>query len=851
MESTLHLIHTCSLETAINVEKYGTFYKNFFYHSEKLQASIASLLYEILAIEKLKKHHSKIRYIFKIFESKYDDVTELLKDTIPDFTPRKLEINTIPTLDETESERKKRIAQERQAKLLAKFKKQQSLFLKNNVETSEYSDIEMEVCDDDKSWKFPEQHCILCQNAAEHAGPFGIITYISKSSEFRNVPFNDKYWFLRSFSDCANLDDEEHDHSLDSDCQACSPRSPNWSTFMSSVEEGNVVGPGFSNPAQVESKLVSTSCGHGMHFQCYTNFLTNNKNRLSQITRNSPENSEHKEFLCPLCKALNNMFIPVLWTSNKRDLADYLLPSAKSDPFEYLTNELVQDNDWFGNFTTIADKDIDNFSILTPPSMDIISLNGSQDLSPAQLQFKSLLEGLFQTTSLLTFPQVYKADCIFLLANSIKSTEISLRGVSSDDELVINQLSNNCLINLRVLNEFRNTCIMMKIKNWIPIRTPRSDAYAKMMTIILSLSLSSFNASILEVDFFDCLVNIIPIPSIGMSFNCVVGKCFLGLLIQNLNILVSELSAQNYYMNDDYNFDDIPTIPHTDKDSAIWAATAFKQLRAPQGTTYQEQNILDDERFGYVIYSLLVKATTPFLRRAAILASVQCADSNSIDFSTYSKKKVEADRLCAFLNIKTISECLELFVSGSSYERVVFQNFVDFLKTTKPNELMDTRKSMEYPGIIKLCDLPTRLDFFFSNYYYLEKYNYPYTFIEDPAVCLFCGEIVDAQKRGIGCKEGQCTTHYLKECPNNIGIFLLPKERTLLLLHRNGGSFHNGPFLDQHGELPGESKKAKALYLMKPRYNDFIKNVWLQHNVPNIIVRNLDSVLDAGGWDTM
>ena len=38
---------------------------------------------------------------------------------------------------------------------------------------------------------------------------------------------------------------------------------------------------------------------------------------------------------------------------------------------------------------------------------------------------------------------------------------------------------------------------------------------------------------------------------------------------------------------------------------------------------------------------------------------------------------------------------------------------------------------------------------------------------------------------------------------------------------------------------------------MKPRYDDFMRNVWLQHNVQNCIVRNLDNVLDPGGWETL
>ena len=92
--------------------------------------------------------------------------------------------------------------------------------------------------EEDAGWKFPEPRCLLCQNASEDAGPFGIITYISKSSEFRDVPFDDKYWFLKSFSDSQNLDDDENE--LDE-----TNFNEQWKKYMKKVKDSNVIGPGF------------------------------------------------------------------------------------------------------------------------------------------------------------------------------------------------------------------------------------------------------------------------------------------------------------------------------------------------------------------------------------------------------------------------------------------------------------------------------------------------------------------------------------------------------------------------------------------------------------------------------
>ncbi|KAG7662739.1 uncharacterized protein J8A68_003727 [[Candida] subhashii] len=848
METTLHLIHICSYEQLLNTEQHGTFYDKFIAVSEKYSTSIARLLYKVLMRDEYCAHHCKVRAIMRVFEAKYHNLRDILREQVPGFDKMNIEIESSFTASEDEIAKKKRIAKERQAKLLARFKKQQNSFIKKNIFEANDVDIEMEDCAAQSGWNFPEAHCMLCQNAAEGAGPFGLITYVSKTSEFRNVPFDDEYWFLKAFSDGVDLDSSEYDDNLEHD----NPKTEKWQSFMKHVRNRFVIGPGFKSCDDVESKLVSSSCGHGMHFQCYLNFLNTNKNKSNQITRNTPENVEHKEFVCPLCKAINNMFIPILWTTNRRNLSEFLGVSNISNPFQNLNIENIYNHDWYDQFTKVSDQDIESMSLLTPTSKEMLSTNLSNDISQdePQHQFRLLLSNMFQILSFLTFPQVFKADSIFVLVNTIKSIEIALRGTSSNGQLIINQLPNNCLINLRTLNEFRNTSVLMKIKGWIHTPNPRGDGYAKMLAHLFSLGKGPINTSILEVDFFECLVNILPLPSAGFDFHSILEMAFTGHLIQTLNLLTNEM-GKNLKKDWRYSVFDIPTISNVPSQVADNTRRCFEKLIKLDEHT---KPIFENEKFGTVAYSLLVKSVTPFLRRVAIYAYVQCANIESIDFSLYSSSELEADRLCTFLNLKSIAEYLQAFTdpNTSSTEGKIFGDFIDYLSLTRKSaNIYHIQKKLEYPGIVKLVDLPERLDYFFTKYYYSDRYNNPNLTIEDPAVCLFCAEVVDAQKQAMGCIEGQCTDHYLKECPHDVGLFLLPKDRTLLLLHKNGGSFYNAPYLDEHGELADESKKSKALYFSKLRYDDFTRNVWLQHNVPNYIVRNLESVLDPGGWETL
>lgn len=853
LETILHLIHICSLEQSVDYKKYGTFYEKFVTVWNSEGTSIAKLFYEVLVNEAFSNHHSKVRSIFKVFESKYHNIADILEDQIESFDLVKLEFNTSDSNLENEFECKKRIAKERQAKLMAKFKKQQSSFLKNNNagQDLDYSDTEMEDFEEEVGWKFPEAHCILCQNASEESGPFGIITYISKSSEFRDIPFDDKYWFLKSFSDPSNLDKSE-------DCMSSEHHSSSWLSYMHKIRENNVVGPGFFHHNNVDNKLVSLTCGHGMHFQCYINFVNSNRSPLGQITRNSPENIEHREFLCPLCKAINNMFIPILWFNNNKSLKQFVSPylSIKFNPLEAFKKSDIHDPDWVKKFTEASNLDIQEANILSPSAVEMIGSSSTANATVNQQHFRMLLSNMFQILSLLTFPQIFKADSVHVLVNSIKSAELSLRGTDAPETLILGQLSNNTLVNLRTLNEFRNTSLLMKINNWIQAANPKADAHVKMLAGLLTLSPSSFSSSVLERDFFELLVNTFPLPRSGFLFHNILKTCFVGHIMQSLYIISTEIKKHDFYVNQDYTILDIPFSSHITGDDASLAVKLFGKL-IQRDVTSDESAVINDPKFGYAIYSMLLKSVTPFLRRAAIFAYVACAQMDTIDFGKFTHMNFESDKLCALLNIDSLSEIIRKMSNidnSTPFEAKLFTNFVEHIFTLPQrtfSEDTDVRKSLEYPGIVKLTDLPERLDFFFTKYYYSDKYNNPNMTIEDPAICLFCSQVVDVQKSAIGCKEGQCTTHFLKECSNDVGIFLLPKDRSILLLHKNGGSFYEAPYLDQHGELPGESKKGKTLYLMKPRYDEFIRKVWLQHNVSNYIVRKLDSVMDAGGWDTL
>lgn len=844
LETTLHLIHICSLEKYIDHDSGRTFFANFTRQSEIHGTSIAQLLFNMLDGESMKDHRSKIRSIFAIFDQKYPNVSHMLLGCISQFDSIKLTDKTNESNPQKAISRKKKLAKDKQARLMAKFKEQQSLFLKQNQnEVGETSDVEMVEYGDDEGWQFPEQHCLYCQNALDNAGPFGIISYVSKSSEFRKVPFDNPFWFLKAFSDNHNLDNDE----TKSDEQY----SEKWSKYMEWIRESNVMGPGFSSHKHVESKVVSQSCGHGMHFQCYLNFLNTNRNKQQQITRNVPESIEHREFLCPLCKAISNMFIPILWVPNKKSFVKFVLPLESGvNVFEHLSNQDLHEPRWLETFGSLATKDVEELTQLTVSASNMIGLNSKEITTADQKSFRSMLTNMFQILTLLVFPRVFKADSSLILINTIKSTEISLRGLGSISS-VIDQVSNNSLLNLRAINEFRNNVFLMKMKNWLSTPAAKADVYMKLLTGLTLLSDKKLPSQIQDADFFEVLVNVIPLPSLGFLFNAILSACFIGHILQVFTILASEFNRNNSFESDYYGYEDIPCMSIIEKSTCFQTVEIFYKISEILGFDIKVDS--KNTSVGQVIYTMLIKSVTPFLRRAAIFAYVNCADIETIEVFE-DTRCLEADRLCKILKMQPIAEVLDELtrLDCHTFNRNIFNAYLQEMETAKSGSAqLELKYELEYPGIVKLVDLPNRLDQFFTNYYYLDRYNNPHTRIEDPAICLYCAEVMDVQRSSIGEEEGQCTTHYLKECAGCVGMFLLPKERTILLLSRNGGSFHAAPYLDKHGELASEMKKSKPLYFMRARYNDFIRNVWLLHNVVNYIARKLDSVVDAGGWDTL
>ncbi|KAI5970037.1 hypothetical protein CANMA_000861 [Candida margitis] len=823
METTLHLIHVCSLESLIDTQKHVSFFTRFVsVASDYSPVSISVLLSRFLLDERYTKVHAKIRAIMCKLEQKYSCLESIINEQLVGCGLGHITISAPSEVSsEDEVSKKKKLAKLRQEKLLNKFKKQQDKFLKQNKDNAiECDDAEMEEDKSGSPWRLSDANCILCQNASLDLGPFGIIANIGKSSTFRNVPFENAYWFLKSFSDPANLNKNPR--------QCRESRSHGWNEFMANVKENNAFGPGFDSNDCVESKLTASSCGHGMHFKCYLNYLEGIRTRLNQITRNTFENPKVKEILCPLCKAVNNVFIPVFSSDHRESMEEFLSTQGSQH-----INKSPLDEDCIFNLIESASS---NFTVSC-------SVEGQTWLSWLKTNhggFNTSWNSILNSIAPITFPRSFESALPMILSNTIKSTEIALRGVDSGRTLVFDQIPSKSLITMKAMNELR---LLMQVEEIDSIVRLTDDALAKVLAKIMSFSATGINEAIAEADFTDLLIEITPLNPLRLTFNQVLRVTFVGHVIQCLYVLIRGIRSNVVVNSWNYSIHDIPQLTDIEPSVVPEVIKCFNMLGG-NDITALGRNI------GQILYTMVVKSVTPFLRRAGIYAFIQCNNSEQSSPNIKYRGSLEADELCNFMNIPTISETFKYFSDLESWEGKLLHNFATIF-IPKTNRVLLANRELEYPGIFKLIDLPDRLDDFFTQYYYSEKFSKPYQKIEDPAICLVCGTVVDLQNQAVGTVEGQCTAHYSRECSSEDGIFLLPKDRVILLLHKYKGSFHTAPYLDDSGELADDNKRARTLHLMQSRYDDFIRNVWLDHNIANYIARNLESVLDPGGWETL
>jgi len=102
---------------------------------------------------------------------------------------------------------------------------------------------------------------------------------------------------------------------------------------------------------------------------------------------------------------------------------------------------------------------------------------------------------------------------------------------------------------------------------------------------------------------------------------------------------------------------------------------------------------------------------------------------------------------------------------------------------------------------------------------------------EQTAVCLACGEVMNAGGRG------ECTRHSNK-CGAGAGMFFLLQECAGLIMHNGKAAYIHSPYVDSHGETP--QYRGRPLNLDLDRYGH-LREVWSGHSIRQQVLAERES----------
>ncbi|CAK4032162.1 related to N-end rule pathway, recognition component UBR1 [Lecanosticta acicola] len=308
-----------------------------------VQATIVDLLVALSSMDEYASCHPAIKNILRKMQLRQPEKLTTAMGPLAAILDR-AETGSPASLSAEDKERKKQEALARQAKVMAQMKQQQNSFLQNqglsgfdddsdDLEDDMSTAQEAENVEHRKTWSFPTGTCILCQEETDDQRLYGTFAFFGESHVLRSTPVDDNN-FIREVVNTPESLDRSADHLRPFGVAGDNKRQvqkvgPEGQTV--SVERQGL-SKGFPHESEMVKGPVATSCGHIMHYSCFELYLTATARRHhQQIARNHPERVDFKEFVCPLCKALGNTFLPIIWKA-KECAQEHELHAAKSFP---------------------------------------------------------------------------------------------------------------------------------------------------------------------------------------------------------------------------------------------------------------------------------------------------------------------------------------------------------------------------------------------------------------------------------------------------------------------------------------------------------------------------------------
>jgi len=262
-------------------------------------------------------------YIEKWFKQKYlkEHKQQLLKEK-----------------EEKENKLKKMRAKARKAELMAQFAQQQNNFMMNsnfNFDDDEFESEDYEYNEEEYKtqhiYQFQTGSCIMCRESDEsNNNVIGMLGYAQTSCHVRQVKFNDANDVFENLQMNFSFDQEQE-------------RSTG--NTVEESKEISVLPP--VSPVHSQSGIYVSTCGHMMHSKCLEKYIdTIARDQQNNPRRNYSVNIKHNEFLCPFCKNICNVLLPVVWKDKHYTIRNF--ESQEGD------QEISNFSQWLNDINKVA-----------------------------------------------------------------------------------------------------------------------------------------------------------------------------------------------------------------------------------------------------------------------------------------------------------------------------------------------------------------------------------------------------------------------------------------------------------------------------------------------------------------
>jgi len=732
--------------------------------------SLVDTLLQVLRFSRFSSLHAKIRHLFV----KMRPLDPMWFDSSPEVA------DALSGMEDTaaaaEAELKKLVAKKRRDEMLNKMKLAQSKF-----QESHKDQLILDVSDDDdfvnidamdldeensrrKTFEFPRGNCILCQEKTTEDTPYGIPAMIHKHPLSRFTPLDNETFVEEAAMTPISLDVATPRPTGRANLQATRTVFDNENRPREICEK--ILGPGFP-PQPDEHGYAVTTCSHVLHHKCWVSYMNAVEASRSAGPRNYPEHLESGEFVCPLCKSIANILIPIVWN-------DGVLQPVPEPVYKDLG--LLDARHWLREFEkkvpSLAQESRVN-AYLQARALDgdlgeIKFFFGAIKTTNPRREFKGQNRTMYQFLIRRLEAGIELPDRVdetwysmpFLLAGTIAALEIAQRGTGDgfDAEFgppVLGAISQQDLLLLRILASSSRSLIQYYLlpshrQHW---QRHFKKHYQRLVQLCCFRPLHGLDHeldSILYSDIFERFViaSVMMPFSFSLSISQLLLIHYLAEVTKTAIGLLSSPSAVKFMEEDTTCLTSPEVVPNFKRRSFI-RSVATDLVRGQGGPSDQ---LLTN------LYRLTMRYVTPFLRKAVIFVHVFenfVFPSSFVDTAT-----PENQRLSSLLGLPSIEEIFNLDFHSND---VFFTMIRGWHVSLDDPGTSDKVIKLQHPAVFELIGLPHRLEALIEM---ASKFRCPKCrkVPDMPSMCLFCGAMVCAQAEccSLGSSIGEMNQHRKK-----------------------------------------------------------------------------------------